>query len=220
MSKLQGDGGTGARLLSHHVSVTIQQFMPKINTSISCRCRHEFCYLCVSKWKTCKCPAWDERNIVNAVQPIVGQAAAAPAPVANPQPNPAPVQVANLAHNPQPHPLPAPFPNVAPIFANGVLNMPANPALAAFGNPVPAAVPVPVQGQQPHQVQAVNNRKKNRRAQRQKNQQTPHEHYFERYYRSMDWDTECHLCGHRDRWVNCCSECDLKVCWYCTKHRV
>ncbi|KAF2793126.1 hypothetical protein K505DRAFT_203416, partial [Melanomma pulvis-pyrius CBS 109.77] len=30
---------------------------------ITCRCRYEFCYLCVAKWKTCTCLTWDERNI-------------------------------------------------------------------------------------------------------------------------------------------------------------
>ncbi|KAF2026099.1 hypothetical protein EK21DRAFT_27085, partial [Setomelanomma holmii] len=28
---------------------------------ITCRCRHEFCYLCLAKWRTCECPAYDER---------------------------------------------------------------------------------------------------------------------------------------------------------------
>ncbi|KAF2019896.1 hypothetical protein BU24DRAFT_128957 [Aaosphaeria arxii CBS 175.79] len=35
---------------------------------ITCRCRHEFCYTCLAKWRTCKCPLWTEENIVN--QPI------------------------------------------------------------------------------------------------------------------------------------------------------
>ena len=26
---------------------------------ITCRCRHEFCYLCGRKWKDCPCPQWD-----------------------------------------------------------------------------------------------------------------------------------------------------------------
>ncbi|KAF8015554.1 hypothetical protein BT93_H1164 [Corymbia citriodora subsp. variegata] len=35
---------------------------------ITCRCGHEFCYICGAKWKnkkaTCSCPIWDERNII------------------------------------------------------------------------------------------------------------------------------------------------------------
>ncbi|KAG8371367.1 hypothetical protein BUALT_Bualt13G0080300 [Buddleja alternifolia] len=50
---------------------------PKCNQMVSlaegcyhiyCRCGHEFCYTCGAEWKnkkaTCKCPIWDERNIV------------------------------------------------------------------------------------------------------------------------------------------------------------
>jgi hypothetical protein len=171
------------------------------NLSLRCRCRHEFCYLCLGKWHTCKCPTWDERNIVDARPPAAGQAAPAPAPV--------PAAVAN----------PAP-------------NVPANPVPAAFAVPAQARLyfllgsiaPVPVlpqvQVQQPQRVPVVHNRNKNRRGRKRKNRPAPHEHDFERYYRSMDWDTTCDMCGHKDRWANCCSECDLKVCWYCTKHRV
>lgn len=35
---------------------------------IYCRCGYEFCYTCGAEWKnkkaTCKCPIWDERNII------------------------------------------------------------------------------------------------------------------------------------------------------------
>ncbi|KAL5581188.1 hypothetical protein UlMin_013630 [Ulmus minor] len=35
---------------------------------ITCRCGYEFCYTCGAEWKhkrpTCKCPIWDERNII------------------------------------------------------------------------------------------------------------------------------------------------------------
>ncbi|GKU93625.1 hypothetical protein SLEP1_g7202 [Rubroshorea leprosula] len=35
---------------------------------ITCRCQYEFCYTCGAEWKnkgpTCKCPIWDERNII------------------------------------------------------------------------------------------------------------------------------------------------------------
>ncbi|KAL0533897.1 hypothetical protein IC582_028172 [Cucumis melo] len=36
---------------------------------ITCRCGYEFCYTCGAPWKnkkpTCKCPIWDERNIIH-----------------------------------------------------------------------------------------------------------------------------------------------------------
>ncbi|OCH93921.1 hypothetical protein OBBRIDRAFT_701325, partial [Obba rivulosa] len=27
---------------------------------MTCRCRTEFCYVCKARWKTCRCPQWDE----------------------------------------------------------------------------------------------------------------------------------------------------------------
>jgi hypothetical protein len=31
---------------------------------MTCRCRHEFCYLCARRWKECTCPQWDENRLV------------------------------------------------------------------------------------------------------------------------------------------------------------
>ncbi|KAG9084809.1 hypothetical protein FS749_004937 [Ceratobasidium sp. UAMH 11750] len=31
---------------------------------MTCRCRHEFCYLCAQQWKNCTCPQWDEERLV------------------------------------------------------------------------------------------------------------------------------------------------------------
>ncbi|KAH4993882.1 hypothetical protein HBH95_050150 [Parastagonospora nodorum] len=171
---------------------------------ITCRCRHQFCYLCVTKWKTCNCPLWDERNIINPPQPGVAQAAPAPAPA--PAPVVAPFQA----------PAPLPAPNAAFMAA---LNH-AQAQLNAVFQPAPVPAPQPAPQQAPQQAPAprANNRNKRRRNQRDQRQQ--HEHHFERFYRSNGWNTTCHKCGHQDRWVNCCSGCDLKVCWYCTKNRV
>ncbi|KAG5192952.1 hypothetical protein JKP88DRAFT_272254 [Tribonema minus] len=35
---------------------------------MTCRCRHEFCYVCVAQWKTCTCPIWDERRLLRQAQ--------------------------------------------------------------------------------------------------------------------------------------------------------
>ena len=29
-----------------------------------CRCDYQFCYLCGNKWKTCRCPQFDERHVL------------------------------------------------------------------------------------------------------------------------------------------------------------
>lgn len=31
---------------------------------ITCRCKAQFCYLCTAQWKSCKCPQWEERNLL------------------------------------------------------------------------------------------------------------------------------------------------------------
>ncbi|KAI0651662.1 hypothetical protein C8Q79DRAFT_997011 [Trametes meyenii] len=35
---------------------------------MTCRCRHEFCYLCTARWKTCSCTQWDEDRLITAAQ--------------------------------------------------------------------------------------------------------------------------------------------------------
>ncbi|KAH9855440.1 hypothetical protein C2E23DRAFT_723895 [Lenzites betulinus] len=35
---------------------------------MTCRCRHQFCYLCTATWKTCKCTQWDENRLVAAAE--------------------------------------------------------------------------------------------------------------------------------------------------------
>ncbi|KZV76498.1 hypothetical protein PENSPDRAFT_741311 [Peniophora sp. CONT] len=30
---------------------------------MTCRCRHQFCYVCGEQWKTCACPQWDENRL-------------------------------------------------------------------------------------------------------------------------------------------------------------
>jgi hypothetical protein len=63
----------------------------------------------LAKWKTCKCPAWDERNIINAPQPQVIQAPVAQLPTPNPvsvlQPNPPAAPVPIPPQNPRPDPV-------------------------------------------------------------------------------------------------------------------
>ncbi|KAF2477171.1 uncharacterized protein BDR25DRAFT_158520, partial [Lindgomyces ingoldianus] len=31
---------------------------------MTCRCSHQFCYLCGVQWKECRCPQWDENYLV------------------------------------------------------------------------------------------------------------------------------------------------------------
>lgn len=212
----------------YHITYVLRSLMAltPTNSLNRCRCRHQFCYLCVAEWKTCGCPVWDERNIIDAAAPINDQAAAAPAanaapaPFVNPAPNLQPVAVnpaRNVPHMPLGLGYPAPIPVAGPFPAPFVPRYPA-PFAAPLAAPFAAPYPATVHPQMYHQAAAYRHNG-NRRGLRQQNYQDPHEHDFVRYYRSMDWDTECHLCGHSARWVNCCSGCDLKVCWYCTKHR-
>ncbi|KAF8603831.1 hypothetical protein BDV93DRAFT_441617 [Ceratobasidium sp. AG-I] len=35
---------------------------------MTCRCRHEFCYICAEQWKNCTCPQWDEDRLVTQAE--------------------------------------------------------------------------------------------------------------------------------------------------------
>lgn len=48
----------------HHVSISLtiifystDKFLP------SCRCKHQFCYICGAKWKTCTCQQWQDAHL-------------------------------------------------------------------------------------------------------------------------------------------------------------
>ena len=49
---------------------------------MTCRCRHQFCYLCGVQWKRCACPQWDEQYLTRPLPlvPIVQH----PVPVLHP----------------------------------------------------------------------------------------------------------------------------------------
>ncbi|VDC05688.1 unnamed protein product [Peniophora sp. CBMAI 1063] len=41
---------------------------------MTCRCKHQFCYLCGERWKTCGCPQWDEgRLLTDANRRVVNE---------------------------------------------------------------------------------------------------------------------------------------------------
>lgn len=198
---------------------------PCTDFSTSCRCRHEFCYQCVAKWKTCKCPNWDERHIINNARvpatniPVAQVLAPHPLPAAVTRPANLPrAAVPNQAAPTPARPVVTPNTNANYPFAGSVAfgafgsiaaaTARANQPIAALTSPRPRVAT-------PQDDEPDRERPRNRRH----NRRTQHEHDFERYYRSEGWDTECHKCGHKERWVNCCSDCDLKVCWYCTKYR-
>ncbi|KAI0336007.1 hypothetical protein GY45DRAFT_572325 [Cubamyces sp. BRFM 1775] len=47
---------------------------------ITCRCRHQFCYLCTATWRTCTCRQWDEnRLLATAEHRVQRQGVQAPA---------------------------------------------------------------------------------------------------------------------------------------------
>lgn len=49
---------------------------------ITCRCRHQFCYVCARTWKDCSCPQWDESHLLVTAQQRVQQENAGRARVA------------------------------------------------------------------------------------------------------------------------------------------
>ncbi|CAG9980506.1 unnamed protein product [Clonostachys byssicola] len=44
---------------------------------ITCVCKHQFCYVCGMKWKSCKCPHWDEQRLLTRANNIVNRDAGA-----------------------------------------------------------------------------------------------------------------------------------------------
>jgi hypothetical protein len=67
---------------------------------MTCRCRTEFCYLCSARWKTCRCPQWDENRLLAAAERRVNtqlQVARRAQPVNRPQQGPAVHQPAPAA---------------------------------------------------------------------------------------------------------------------------
>ncbi|PWY70394.1 hypothetical protein BO94DRAFT_423230, partial [Aspergillus sclerotioniger CBS 115572] len=40
---------------------------------ITCRCRYEFCYVCGTKWKKCRCEVWDENRLLHRAQHVAGR---------------------------------------------------------------------------------------------------------------------------------------------------
>ncbi|XP_057781743.1 E3 ubiquitin-protein ligase RSL1-like [Salvia miltiorrhiza] len=65
------------KILKSLASQNLWRQCPKCNHMVSlasgcyhiyCRCGHEFCYTCGAEWRnkkaTCKCPIWDERNLI------------------------------------------------------------------------------------------------------------------------------------------------------------
>ncbi|OAX32941.1 hypothetical protein K503DRAFT_566733 [Rhizopogon vinicolor AM-OR11-026] len=35
---------------------------------MTCRCKTEFCYVCSARWKSCRCPQWDENRLLAAAE--------------------------------------------------------------------------------------------------------------------------------------------------------
>ncbi|PYI36389.1 hypothetical protein BP00DRAFT_152494 [Aspergillus indologenus CBS 114.80] len=47
---------------------------------ITCTCQAQFCYLCGSRWKTCKCERWDEHRLLERAEEVVERDALGPMP--------------------------------------------------------------------------------------------------------------------------------------------
>ncbi|KIK92810.1 hypothetical protein PAXRUDRAFT_551814 [Paxillus rubicundulus Ve08.2h10] len=126
---------------------------------MTCRCRTEFCYLCLARWKTCTCPQWDERRLLAAAEQRVdaqleaGQGNRAQRAVPAQQVRQAPVRVpgfipapAAIRHVPERQAQHVPRAVVPPRPPVPVVNVPARPAAGwwqAAAVPTPAPQPRP-----------------------------------------------------------------------------
>jgi len=155
-----------------------------------CRCRFEFCYLCLAKWRTCKCELWDERNLVERPAPAV--AAAAGVPVQPPNANRAPAQI------------PAVRPQVIPALPRAPVLAPAQPA---------AVLPALVQGQNAPRKRNQNQKRGVDFLEHEFNR------YYRSNGWDTTCDI-CGTTDERWVNVCEDEACGLSACWYCSKHRV
>jgi hypothetical protein len=61
------------QLLSY--TLYIRSIGPRMSTltSCSCRCGLQFCYVCGIEWKKCRCPQWDEPNLMIRANQVVAR---------------------------------------------------------------------------------------------------------------------------------------------------
>lgn len=125
---------------------------------MTCRCKSEFCYLCKARWKTCRCPQWDENRLLRAAEARVDAQLAAGAPPRAPRQQPVGIAVnrpnINVRRVPELlHPTPGAR-NVSAPRPRG-LNIPAAPApvVTRATNTLPGQVrPSPPQTQEQRQA--------------------------------------------------------------------
>lgn len=185
-----------ARLLSHHVRHLNLRTSGFQLTYRSCRCKHQFCYLCGEVWKTCRCTRWDEAALLERGQRYARNFMPGAQAQAQNQ-----VQQQNIAG-------PAPIPAYAQPVAAG-------PAIAPqFQNmQYPVAYQYPMQPQVTQQAvqQAVEHIRNNHEC----------DHNSFTTYRESGEELVCEICGETYyTWINQCRQCLMLICVRCKHNRL
>ena len=74
LSKLRTPGRAAYWLQSHDVSSVVCHPLKPLNLTdhaFSCRCKAEFCYVCRTPWRNCRCQHVDEARLYERAQEVV-----------------------------------------------------------------------------------------------------------------------------------------------------
>lgn len=77
MQRVWENGGIGYRVQPHDVSLLFSlshsNILVLIVETASCICRHQFCYVCNARWRTCTCPQFDEERLIERAEVVVAR---------------------------------------------------------------------------------------------------------------------------------------------------
>ncbi|KAF2482311.1 hypothetical protein BDY17DRAFT_324602 [Neohortaea acidophila] len=167
---------------------------------ITCRCRHEFCYVCGEEWKTCDCPNWDEARLLERGH-----------------------RVARNFMPPEDH---AQGQARVHAFAGALTVVPRGAQDEGAEDQRPATMEVlarirqrALQGRQAQHDAAMAQAVQQAVEHIRNNHECDHERF--QTYRDLGQRIDCEMCGHQFRtWIPQCRQCLMLLCVRCKNNRL